>query len=72
MAHLFDLYFADPSFAATTVDVRFGTTAGEMFFAKHFGGGAVSATLKKSGAYDMMAAAHKAGLKYKVADTLRG
>ena len=65
----FDLYFTDISFAATTVDVRPGDTyPGLEFFRRHFGHGAVSATLKKSGAYDMMTAADKCGLKYTVSD----
>lgn len=63
---MFDFLFSDPGFGATIVEVEPTSEAGEAYFAKHFGVGAASASLKKSGAYEMMAAVAKDNLTYRV------
>lgn len=63
---MFDFRFADRNFAATTIEVVPTSAAGRALFAAHFGAGAVSATLTKSGGYEMMQAVADAGLTYQV------
>ncbi len=61
-----DFLFADRDFTATTMEVKPTSEAGREFFTEHFGEAAVSATLKKSGGYEMMRAIFDRGLRYEV------
>ena len=57
-----DFTFIDTGFSATEVSVRPVTDAGRAFMARHFGEAAMSAVLRKTGAYEMAAALGNDGL----------
>ena len=67
---MFDFVFTDTGFAATEVAVKAVSERGREFFGRTFGHGAVGATLKKSGAYEIMAAMAAAGYTYTVNDKI--
>ena len=51
------------TFSSTSATVSFNTPAGRAFFANHFGAGAVSVELPKSGCLEMIEVAEREGLK---------